>query len=79
MCDQPLYLTEREGEVLQGLAEGQTYSELADKLFVSPRTVMHHANTLLQKLDCPGRSRKAIWRALELGIIRPPVQGGCRG
>lgn len=45
-------LTEREREVLQLICEEYTTPEIAEKLFVSPRTVDGHRNNLLQKLGC---------------------------
>ena len=45
-------LTAREKEVLQLICEENTTSEIAEKLFISPRTVDGHRNNLLQKLGC---------------------------
>ncbi|MEO1448313.1 MAG: response regulator transcription factor [Bacteroidota bacterium] len=45
-------LTEREKEVLQLICEQHTAAEIADKLFISRRTVDGHRNNLLQKLGC---------------------------
>ena len=45
-------LTKRELEVLQLICEQFTNSEIASKLFISPRTVEGHRNNLLTKLDC---------------------------
>ena len=43
-------LTKREKEVLKLIAEENTNHEIADKLFISPRTVDTHRRNLLQKL-----------------------------
>lgn len=43
-------LTEREIEVLKHAAEGLTNKEIADRLFISVRTVDTHKRNLLQKL-----------------------------
>jgi DNA-binding NarL/FixJ family response regulator len=43
-------LTPREREVLQLTAEGFTGAEIADKLFISPRTVESHRARVLHKL-----------------------------
>ena len=43
-------LTKREVEVLRLIAEENTNSEIAEKLFLSPRTVDTHRRNLLQKL-----------------------------
>ena len=45
-------LSEREREVLQLICEELTTAEIAAKLFISPRTVDGHRNSLLQKLGC---------------------------
>ncbi|MEZ4771536.1 MAG: response regulator transcription factor [Bacteroidia bacterium] len=45
-------LSEREKEVLQLICEQYTAAEIADKLFISIRTVDGHRNNLLQKLNC---------------------------
>lgn len=45
-------LTQREKEILQLICEQYTASEIAKKLFISPRTVDGHRNNLLVKLDC---------------------------
>lgn len=45
-------LTKREREILQLICEQYTNSEIADKLFISARTVEGHRNNLLQKLNC---------------------------
>ncbi len=44
-------LTQREKEVLQMIVEEYTSQEIADKLFLSLRTVEGHRLSLLQKLD----------------------------
>lgn len=43
-------ITHREKEVLSLLVEGMTSSEIAEKLFISPRTVDKHRTNLLKKL-----------------------------
>jgi two-component system response regulator NreC len=44
-------LTKRELEVLQLFAEGFNNSEIADKLFLSVRTIESHKNHILQKTN----------------------------
>ena len=48
-------LTARQAEVLQLLDEGLSNIEIADRLFVSPRTVEHHVSAVLAKLDASTR------------------------
>ena len=45
------YLTSREVEVLQLICEQKTTSEIAELLFISPRTVDGHRNNLLLKTE----------------------------
>lgn len=45
-------LTARESEILQLICEQYTAQEIADKLFISRRTVEGHRNNLLTKLNC---------------------------
>ncbi|MFN7775032.1 response regulator transcription factor [Flavobacterium sp.] len=44
-------LTNREREVLQLLCQQFNTQEIADKLFISPRTVEGHRNNLLLKTE----------------------------
>lgn len=46
-----LDLSDREGEVLQLISEGYTNMEIADKLFLSKRTVEGHRQSLINKLQ----------------------------
>lgn len=48
----PIEITKREHEVLQMICMQWTNSEIADKLFVSVRTVDGHRNNLLTKTGC---------------------------
>lgn len=44
------HLTRREKEILVQITEGKTSQEIADQLFISPRTVDTHRANLIQKL-----------------------------
>jgi DNA-binding NarL/FixJ family response regulator len=46
-----LPLTKREREVLAFIAEGMNNQQIAEKLFISPRTVDTHRTNIMQKLD----------------------------
>jgi DNA-binding CsgD family transcriptional regulator len=48
-------LTARQAEVLQLLDEGLSNIEIADRLFLSPRTIEHHVSAVLAKLDASTR------------------------
>lgn len=61
-------LTEREMDVLRGIAAGQSNREIADQLCISEGTVKNHVSNLLAKLAVRDRTQ-AIIRARELGLI----------
>jgi DNA-binding NarL/FixJ family response regulator len=61
-------LSERELLVLQGLREGLTISEIADRLFLSPTTIKAALGDLRDKLGAPTRGH-LLARALELGLL----------
>lgn len=44
-------ITKREKEVLSFIVQGLTSSEIAKRLYISPRTVETHRSNLMQKLD----------------------------
>ncbi len=52
----PFGLTPRQAEVVDLIAEGLTNAEIADRLFVSSRTVDHHVSAVLRKLGVSTRS-----------------------
>lgn len=64
-------LTDREREILQLLAKGISSTEdLADRLFISQKTVKNHLASIFQKLSVADRTQAAI-EAIRLGIARP--------
>ena len=54
-----LGLTPRERDVLALLAEGRTDRQIAEALFISPRTVAMHVSSILAKLGVPNRGGAA--------------------
>jgi DNA-binding CsgD family transcriptional regulator len=64
----PAGLTAREVEVVRLLGEGLTNRELADRLYVSPKTVDHHVSAILAKLGVANR-REAARAARRLGVL----------
>jgi DNA-binding NarL/FixJ family response regulator len=56
-------LTPREDEVMQHLARGYTYKEIARELSISTRTVESHASAVLRKLQLSNRHELAHWAA----------------
>jgi DNA-binding NarL/FixJ family response regulator len=61
-------LTTREREVLQMVAEGRTSSEIANRLFISPRTAEGHRANLMRKLGLQNNA-DLIRYALKRGIL----------
>jgi two-component system response regulator NreC len=61
-------LTERELEVLRLVALGHTNSEIATKMYISPRTVETHRANVQAKLGITGRP-ELVRYALEHGVI----------
>ena len=62
-------ISKREREVLQLVAEGLSTPEVADRLFISIKTVKNHLASIYEKLDAHDRTQ-AVLRAIRLGIIR---------
>jgi len=65
----PAQLTNRELDVLQLLKKGSQNREIAEALFISPKTVDHHISSILFKLDVSSRA-KAVTEAARLGIVK---------
>ncbi|MFO7370976.1 MAG: response regulator transcription factor [Bacteroidales bacterium] len=59
--DAPVVLSDRELEVLQLICKGLSNQEIADKLFISKRTVDHHRASLLTKTDTSNAASLVIY------------------
>ena len=70
--DHPAGLTPRQVEVLTLIAAGLRNAEIADRLFLSEKTVDHHVSAILRKLGVSTRGRAAA-EAARLGLI--PKEG----
>jgi len=61
-------LTEREKEILTGLSDGDSYSSIADSLYISVDTVRYHIRNVYQKLQVHSQSA-AVSKAIRKGLI----------
>jgi DNA-binding NarL/FixJ family response regulator len=64
----PRLLTERELEVLHLVARGETDQGIADRLFLSRRTISCHVSNILTKLQVPSRTAAAV-TAARIGLL----------
>ena len=64
----PGRLTARELEVLGLVAQGLHNGEIADRLYLSQRTVDTHVSAILRKLDVRTRSHASA-EAVRLGLV----------
>lgn len=61
----------RESEVLNLIAQGYSNPEIAERLFLSVRTVERHISAVYRKVGAEGRSARAVATAFALGIRSP--------
>jgi two-component system response regulator NreC len=63
-------LTEREREILQLVAEGQTNREIAELLTLSIKTVQAHRANIMEKLNAHDRT-DLVKHAIRMGLVSP--------
>ena len=68
--ENPAQLTARELEVLDLVADGLRNRDIAERLFLSPRTVDHHVSAILRKLGARTRGEAGA-AAIRLGLRQP--------
>lgn len=61
-------LTDRELDILWGIAKGFTYKDVAERLGLSPNTIPSHIKNIYRKLEVNSRG-EAVFEALQRGII----------
>ena len=66
--EHPAGLTSREVEVLGLVATGMTNPQVAHRLFLSPRTVQRHLNSVYRKLGVSSRTAATSF-ALDHGLL----------
>ena len=64
-------LTQRENEILKLVAKGYTYRDIAEKLFISVKTVQNHVQNILTKLQLH-RRYELMRYAIQRGLDRAP-------
>jgi DNA-binding NarL/FixJ family response regulator len=60
-------LSRRETDVLRLLADGLSNREIAERLFISPKTAEHHVSRIYSKLGLSTRAEAAAYAARNLG------------
>ncbi|WP_344442051.1 response regulator transcription factor, partial [Kitasatospora nipponensis] len=71
-------LTPRETDVLGLLSLGRTNRQIAEELFISPKTASVHVSNILAKLEVSGRGEAAAL-AHRLRLFPQPVAAAGRG
>ncbi len=76
-----LGLTSRERDVLRLVAAGNSNRQIAEELFISPKTASVHVSNILAKLGVAGRGEAAALahRLRLFGPLTPPVGAAPRG
>ncbi len=64
----PIILTLREREILKLIASGLTNRQIADRLFISVKTVETHRTNIMQKLDIHSLA-ELVKYAIKIGLI----------
>lgn len=67
-AEQTRVITKREEEVLQHIADGCSTPEVAERLYISQKTVKNHLASIYQKLDARDRTQ-AVLQAVRMGIV----------
>lgn len=67
--NEPHGLTKRELEVLQLVAQGENNKSIAEKLFISEKTVKNHLTNIFQKLNVTDRTQAALY-AIKNKIVK---------
>ncbi len=62
-------LSHREVDVLRLAARGLTTQEIADRLFISPKTAGHHIQHIYNKITVSARAASALW-AMQNAVIQ---------
>ncbi len=63
-------LTSRQLEVLQLIAQGLTYKEIGQRLYITERTVKYHMGQIMERLHLKNREQVALYAQQE-GLLEP--------
>jgi DNA-binding NarL/FixJ family response regulator len=67
--DAEALISAREEEVLQLVADGLGTTEIADRLYISQKTVKNHLASIYEKLNARDRTQ-AVLMAVKMGIVK---------
>ncbi|NLC76824.1 MAG: response regulator transcription factor [Clostridia bacterium] len=67
ISDEKVKLTKQEKKVLTLIAEGMTNKEIAEKLFLSEKTIRNYVSNILSKLNLSNRAEAAVY-AIKNGL-----------
>ena len=62
-------LSRREVDVLRLAARGLTTQQIADRLFISPKTADHHIQHIYNKIGVSTRAAAALW-AMQHAVVQ---------
>lgn len=65
-------LTDREIEIIRELCSGKSRKDIADKLYISERTLYNHIQNIYEKLEV-NNGIEAFDKALKLGYLEPKI------
>lgn len=66
--EDPIILTDKEKDFLRLICSEMSYKDIADKMFISPRTVENYRNTLFEKLKVRTRVGMVMF-AIKNGLV----------
>ena len=62
-------LSRREVDVLRLAARGLTTQQIADRLYISPKTADHHIQHIYDKINVSTRAAAALW-AMQNAVVQ---------
>ena len=67
-----VHFSEREQQVFRLVVEGKSAKDIAELLFVSPKTIEKHRSNVMNKLGVHGRL-ELLKYAIKIGIVDPAL------